>query len=339
MECSVVTGHKFLRIKCVVAAGLLVASQALVATTYNNNTSVQVLTSQETLSGASTANGYVWFQAGFVLPSGATFVVDIVPPINGQINMNTGTLSLSRDITLGSDATIINSGTIVGNNKAIHLTNDLSYSTSTNKTLSFSENTVIDGHQHTLTIGSSNLFSIASNKTLTLKNMTLVLSTSATAFTLGNASSGLVLENVRVVFGNAYTFSTGTITIQGFTSFSCGSARTFTYSSAGNFTVAANSSFYLDHNITFKHNFDADNFIFADRSSRLVMVGATFESAARNPLKLQTGTLIADHRSYLKGSGSANITLGDSTNRLYVIFLPASALEVIGNTVTYANSN
>lgn len=339
MECSVVTRHRFSVIKSIAAVVLLMSARGY-ATTYNNETSVQVLTTQPTLSGTSSAFGYVWFQAGFKIESDQTFTVDIVPPVSGEIDMNAGTLNLSRDITLGSDATLINSGTIVGNSKAIHLGGDLSYTSGSNKTLTISENLTIDGHQHVLTIGSSNIISIAAGKVLTLKNMTLALRTSATAFTLGDATSGLILENVKVLFSDSYTFATGTITIKGFTSFVVGSPETFTYSSSGNFTIAANSSLHLDHNITFKHNHAAaDNFIFTDRTSRLVLVGSTFESAART-LVLQSGTVIADHRSYLKGSGeSGNITLGDGTNRLYIIFLPAASIEVNGNTVTYANEN
>jgi hypothetical protein len=339
MECSVVTRHRFSVIKSIATVVLLMSTKGY-ATTYTNDTSVQLVTTQPALSGASSALGYVWFQAGFKLPSSATFTVDIVPPINGQIDMNTGTISLTRDVTLGSDVTLINSGTIVGNSKTIHLGGDLSYSSDSNKTLTISENLTIDGHQNVLTIGSSNLFFIATGAVLTLKNMTLALTTSATAFTLGDATSGLILENVKVLFSDSYTFTTGTITIKGLTSFMAGAPKTFTYSSAGNFTIASNSSLHLDHNMIFKHNYaSADNFIFTDRTSRLILVGSTFESAART-LALQLGTIIADHRSYLKGSGgSGNITLGDGTNRLYIIFLPAASIEVNGNTVTYANAN
>ncbi len=337
-----VTRHRFLAIKLCGLSLLLMNSSLVLATSYSNSSSVQVVTAQATLSGASDATGYVRFDEGFILPSNNTFTVDIVPAVYGQIDMNgTGTLSLSRDLSLGSDATIINSGSIAGNGNALFLSNDLSYDSGSAKTLTISENLIVDGQGHTLTIGSSNVIAIANAKTLTLKNMTLVLTSSSTAFTLGNGSSGLVLENVRVLFNSNYTFTTGTVTIKGLTTFASnlGDAKTFTYSSQGNFTIAATATLLLDHNMTFKHNYaTTDNFIFTNRSSRLLMIGATFESAART-LKLQSGTLIADHRSYLKGSGSGNITLGDTSNRLYVIFLPAASLEVTGNTVTYANSN
>ncbi len=305
---------------------------------------VRVETSTKTFASDqnSTASGYIWFQQGFVIAATRSLTLDIEPQINGTIDFNdTGTLILSRDITLGCDASFSNSGTIQGSGFSIHLTNDLIY-LGTNKTLTFSgTNTTINGNNHVLTIGGSSKFSVASGKILTLKNMTLVLTSTADVF---DVAGTLILDNVRVVLGSTqYTFDTGAVTIKNNCIFTGASGAVWTYSSSSNFTILENSQLHLDHDITFKHDSSATtNFIFTDRTSRLLMTGSTFEKT-QSTLTLIKGTIIFDHKSYLKGSGSGDITLGSAANagadRLYLLFLPAATAEAAGRTVTYANAS
>lgn len=327
---------------CIVLSALVVVG--LRTETLSYTTSVSVETSTKTFASEqnSTASGYIWFQQGFVIAETRSLTLDIEPQINGTIDFNdTGTLILSRDITLGCDASFSNSGTIQGGGFSIHLTHDLTYG-GTNKTLTFSgTNTTINGNNHVLTIGGSSKFSVASGKILTLKNMTLVLTSTADVFDIAGT---LILDNVRVVLGSTqYTFDSGAVTIKNNCMFTGTSGAVWTYSSSGNFTILENSQLHLDHDITFKHDSSATtNFIFTDRTSRLLMTGSTFEKTT-STLTLIKGTLIFDHKSYLKGSSSGDITLGSAANagadRLYIIFLPAATIDASGRTVTYANAS
>jgi len=309
--------------------------------TYTSSVSVQDTQKLFTSSEDSTATGYIWFQSGFVIASGQSLTLDIEPQINGAINFNTGTLILSRDITLGSNVTWINSGTIQGGGFSINLTSDLSYSGSS-KTLTFSAtDTTINGNGHTLTIGGSSQFAVSASKTLTLKTMTLVLSSTADVLDIAGT---IVLDNVRVVLGSTnYTFNTGAVTIKNNCIFTGLADAVWTYSSPSNFTIASNSQLHLDHAITFKHDSNATtNFVFTDRTSRLLMTGSTLEKTT-STLILTKGTIIVDHTSYLKGSSSGDITLGSSGNggadRLYIIFLPSATIDASGRTITYANAS
>jgi hypothetical protein len=327
---------------CIVLSALVVVG--LRTETLSYTTSVSVETSTKTFASEqnSTATGYIWFQQGFVIAASRSLTLDIEPQINGAIDFNgTGTLILSRDITLGSNASFSNSGTIQGGGFSIHLTHDLTYG-GTNKTLTFSgTNTTIDGNNHVLTITDSSQFSVASGKTLTLKNMTLVLSSTADVLDIAGT---IVLDNVRVVFGSThYTCNTGSMTIKNNCIFIGASGYVWTFSSSGDFTILSNSQLHLDHDITFKHDSSATtNFVFTDRTSRLLMTGSTLEKTT-STLTLIKGTLIFDHKSYLKGSSSGDITLGSTANagadRLYIIFLPAATIDASGRTVTYANAS
>lgn len=310
--------------------------------TYVSSVSVETIPKAFASSENSTATGYIWFQQGFVIGTGKSLTLDIEPQINGNIDFNnTGTLILARDITLGSDVTWTNSGTIQGGGFVISLTNDLAYSGSS-KTLTFAgTDTIIDGQGHSLTIGGSSQFAVSSGKTLTLKNMTLVLSSTADVLDIAGT---LVLDNVRVVLGTTnYTFNTGAVVIKNNCMFTGVAGAVWTYLSSGNFTISSYSQLHLDHDITFKHDSSAtNNIVFTDRSSRLVMTGSTLEKTTTT-LTLTKGTLIADHKSYLKGSGSGDITLGSTANggadRLYIIFLPSATIDACGRTVTYANAS
>jgi len=325
-----------------IAAGLCAAgSVPLLRADFIYDSSVAVFTSQQTPANGDTGSGFAWFKAGFVLPgSSGSFTARLIPPVGGVISMNAAgsTLVLDADMHLASGASITNSGSINGGGYAVHLADNLAY-TGTSKTLTVSGDLILDGHNHVFSLSGSNSITIASAKTLTLRNMTLLLDTSATPFSLSSDST-LVLDNVRVVLTTNYALSAGLVTIKGKTSLSGMPGSIFTYSSAGDFTISASSELHIDRGITLKHNHATDgDIVFTDRTSRLRLEGGTLESAAR-ALTLQTGTLITDDYSYLKSSGgSGSITIGDSTNRLYVILAPAASFDVSGNSVTYANSN
>jgi len=280
--------------------------------------------------------GFAWLQAGLTIATDTTFSVALAVPVSGAITLtdSTSVLTMASDVWLASGASITGTGSIDGGSSpsyTIHLGDDLTY-TGTSDVLTLPNSMTIDGHNHTLAIAGGNSIAVAASATLTLRNMTLRLPTSATAFSL-NASSTLVLENVRVYWGTSYTASAGSITIKGNTVFSGMPGDTLTYSSSGNFTIATKSSLLLDFGIKFKHNYgSADNFIFTDRTSRLLMIGSTFESAARN-LLLTTGTIIADHYSIIKGTPAttASVTFGSSSEglELFLILMPAATIKMI----------
>lgn len=308
---------------------------------FDYTASVGTFMTQQVPIDGDVATGFCWFKEGFILPpSSGTFTVGVAQPVGGTIDMRAAgsTLVLASDLTLAAGATIVNAGSIDGAGHVIFLSDNTLYS-GASKTLTISNDLIIDGRNNQLSIGGSNAIAVASGKTLTLRNMTLLLATSATAFSLA-ATATLVLENVRFIITSNCAFSAGALTIRGKTSFcSAPYGCVFTYSSSSPLTIDTLSELHFDHGFTFKHNHSTDGeIVFVDRSARLRLSGATFESAAR-ALTLQTGTLMVDHLSHLVTTGvSGSLVLGDDTNRLYSVLLPGARFAISGN-VSCANAS
>jgi hypothetical protein len=120
------------------------------------------------------------------------------------------------------------------------------------------------------------------------------------------------------------------------------------------FTIASGSSLTLGDGVVYCHaNAGEANFVFADSSSRLELMGATFrrndvESGggdAPDALVLKNGCLIIDHISYLQ-PGSKGIQIGDgitAANNLTIEIRPSATLtlgsggDASSGVVTYAN--
>ncbi len=293
-------------------------------------------------SGNSTALGLVWFRQGFVVFASTELTMDVCFPVNGAIDLNTGTVKLDRDMVLGSDVTLEDSGTIKGEGKAIILNGNLTYPDSgTSKTLTVdyttTAETIIDGQGHAFTIADSNTLSVAANTQLTLKNMDFsVLGT----LSMG-AGSTLRLDNVRLHLDSDLTIS-GALQVAGQCSVSCKRDQTLTYSSSTALAIDSRSGLTLGPSVTLAYT-AASTFTFTDHSSVLTLQGATFDcSKASTTLVLKAGTSIIDHHSYIKSSGSSlGVDLGatGSTDRLYVELMPGAQLDVSGGAVNYQNDS
>ncbi len=335
--------------RVLITAFFLVNGFVSATITYDGTSTLCIQQTQVTPVDTNDAKGLVWFQNGFKLPLAGNFFVDIVLPVNGQIDLNGGTLTLARDLHLASDATLTDSSgasasaTIDAQGKSIFLSNDLSYS-GTTQALNVASNLIIDGRGHMLTIGTSNRIAIAAGATLTLKNMRLALATTATSpFTAGSNTSTLVLENVTVGLANDCTWATGAMVIKGKTLLLGINGRSFINTSTANFTISSNSCLTLLDGVTYYHNNSGTtNFIMTDNTSSLVLIGATFKgyNTGSTPLVLTKGTMIVDHKSYIQPN-SAGINVGDglsSANNLTIAVRPAATIGITAGTFTCADS-
>lgn len=290
---------------------------------------------------ANGAIGLVWFRQGFKVHGTTIATLDITLPVNGEVNLNSGTIQLDRPLHLGADATIINSGTIRGEGNAFLLDGDLTYpATGTGKTLTVnvadSTETIIDGRGHHFTLAASNTLSVDASTTLTLKNMDFsVFGT----LTMG-AGSTLRLDNVRLHLPSDLTFSAGALEIFNKVTIDGASVK-FNHTSTSAVTINSFSTLVMANGTTFKFD-TAANFTFTDATSVLYLEGATFDFAkASTSLNLQKGTLMVDGHSYIKASGSSGgIDLGGSdvsTNRFYIVLKPSAQLECAGGSINYLN--
>jgi hypothetical protein len=310
----------------------------------DGTSSIVVQTTQYDFDSDSTpygAEGFVWFQDGFLIRDSGACVLDIVTPVDGAIDLNTagsGSLQLGRDLHFSSGVTMTGDGTITGGGHTIFLGGDLTYDDS----VTLDSNITFDGQGHVMTFGVNATATISAGMSVTFKNMVLVLTggSPGASFTMGSATSELVFDNTVVVWGEDYSISTGKITVKNKCAFvGDNSARTLTYTSTANFTIATQSQLLLGYNFTFKHNSTTtNNFVFTDRSSVLMLLKATFECAANaTTLVLKDGTLWATHKDSLKASGtSGGIDLGVNTaNQLYVVIAPAATLDAVSGTISY----
>ena len=79
----------------------------------------QVLVTFPSSDGDNELRGFAAFENGFTLNGGGSCIFNSVYPVSGNITLNGGTLSLSKDLICQKDATIVNGGIIVGNGYAV----------------------------------------------------------------------------------------------------------------------------------------------------------------------------------------------------------------------------
>lgn len=286
------------------------------------------------LSGIG-AVGAVWFQSGFTLyddPIPADTELSVVFPVHGTISMNSGTLTLLHDLTLGSDASISGTGTIKGESNVLKLSNDLSYDTNT---LTVATSITVDGANHQFVLAAGGTISVAASQTLTLKNMDFVwLGT----LTMG-AGSTLILDNVRMHMNSDETLSAGALKIQNSSLVTGPSGTTLTFSSSDSFTINSDSMLTLDDGITFKYsNASATEFVFTDETSCLSLIGATLETTTA-ATQLKKGVILVDSHSYVKGSGSGTFAIGGSgSDDINIRIKPGGTIDSAGGANTYVGS-
>ncbi len=172
----------------------------------------------------------------------------------------------------------------------------------------------------------------------------------------GTPNSYYVFENVEFVLTGDTTISASIgVTFKGNCSIVAAESGTqLINQSLLNTTIASGSSLTLGDGVVYCHaNAGEANFVFADSSSRLELMGATFrrndvepgEGDEPDALVLKNGCLIIDHISYLQ-PGSNGIQIGDgitAANNLTIEIRPSATLtlgsggDATGGVVTYAN--
>jgi hypothetical protein len=215
---------------------------------------------------------------------------------------------------------------------------------------------VIDLNGNTLDFSDANagLALLDSFMTVTIRNGRIT-NLSAEKIT-GTPNSYYIFENVEFVLADD-TILTESVayTLKGHCVMSAlQPGLQFINESLLSFTIASGSSLTLGDGVVYCHaNAGEANFVFADSSSRLELMGATFrrndvESGggdAPDALMLKNGCLIIDHISYLQ-PGSKGIQIGDgitAANNLTIEIRPSATLtlgsggDASSGVVTYAN--
>lgn len=177
--------------------------------------------------------------------------------------------------------------------------------------LDFDGNVTFDGNGKSLTISPTNGIYVASNSTLTLKNMTLE-GVSSTALVGAASTSKIVMENVTILLADNATFATGAIDVVRNVSITGG--KRFVYTSTSPLTVKTQSALTIGRDTTYSYdptNDATDVLRFTDSTSQMVLDNCTLEIASVGAV-LTAGTLVIDSTASVNGS-PGSLVLGDGT--------------------------
>ena len=244
-----------------------------------------------------TAVGEVDFTGGLTIENAAT-TMDVTVPIKKEIYFKNNSLfQAHNNVELSHDCSIRidDKGFIDLNGNTIILSNNLSIPK--NKALEFLSDAQIDGKGNELILQNNAQLIVDSNKTLTLKNLTLKTSSNYTESfppikTL--LDSKLCLQDVRIILGDKFEFQNGQLYINNDVAIT--GTNEFIYSSTQSLYINKKSQLLIDLDTIFTYspyNNDRD-LIKMDASSTLYLNGCTLQSTFTG-IRLTKGNLVVDN--------------------------------------------
>ncbi|MFH1831682.1 MAG: WD40 repeat domain-containing protein [bacterium] len=232
-----------------------------------------------------------------VLPA-QTLKLALLAPLSGGLDLrDTGILELEDDLYLDANVTLSSGGIINGQNHAIYLGNNLIIPD--NSIIYITSDTIIDGDGHDLILGHASQFSIDSNVTLTLRNLTLKNNLNTIDYPPvkpTDINSKLALDKITLAPSSDVYFDNGQLFIHNDVIFT-GTSK-FIYSSLCQSYIASNALLYFDNNTTFSFapylSTNKDLIYMQDKSSTLYLNGATL-ATTHTGLRLTRGKLLLDN--------------------------------------------
>lgn len=335
---------------------LCIINGGFVTGTGDGTTSINYQAEPYTFSIGESAQGFVHFNSGFLVPAGASVTLNLLTPVNSIINLHrTGEIKLEGDLFLSPSVSFVNGGKINGQGHTIFLQGDLTIPKM--KQLTFTGNTIIDGQGHAILFEEFLLGGIMAidgvvGTTLTLKNVVLKgvkNSLIGKSIIFGSASGQkLVLDNAVVNLAGSFVFDGGLVTIANDTIIR--GPYTFFYASANDCTILKDATLMFDLGTTFQYapsDKKSTHVIFENRTSHLFLNGCTL-SLPVNGLKLIKGHLVIDNKVMVTGHDvigpqalkeADGLTFGDGSidNMLYVDMCAAARLELGSVMLVYRN--
>ncbi|MBY0353688.1 WD40 repeat domain-containing protein [Candidatus Babeliales bacterium] len=270
------------------------------ATSLNGTASIVYQDKHYVFRNFDTAKGYVRLNNGFTILAGQSAGLDTFVTVSGAIDLRTtGSLDLRGDLFLDAHVTWSSSGKIYGRGNAIHLSGSLSLPTDT--IVQFIDDTVIDGHGHTLTLGAHAQLLLASDVSLTLKNMTLKTTRNSVHIPIircFDQTGHVTLDNVELALADDFPFRTGRMFFENdvvVTGTSC-----FVYQSVMQSYVVPHSLLTFDPGTTlyyYPSSTDKDLVQLQDKSAGVYFKGAaTTLQTTHTGMRLSKGRLWLDNK-------------------------------------------
>jgi len=275
---------------------------------------VSNLTSQQKVGKGDRVATFAFCRWGFQLSSSSVSATwDSIFPVSGNVELNGGTLSLGVDLVFNDVATIVDLGSIVGNNYKMELppsiesfpqTPDSGDFTDLNvifngdvsvnaSTITFKGDSSINGMGNCLDLGQNSTIVIDSNSSLSLKNITIAGILGSNIYCTDDTGV-LYLDNVRFLLDGDFDFNYGKFEIVN-DFHVIGDGYIFSYQTDQESVIKTNGRLILDQNITFSYSpptANRDLIKLYDETSELVLRGATLFSTIAG-LRLTKGKMIA----------------------------------------------
>jgi len=262
------------------------------------------------------------FKNGFALEDNTTSCTfESIFPVGTKMLLNGGTLYLGVDLIMSNPCTYTMGGTITSDNCIVEMpasldvlgctTHDTVFDATNvsirddvavDGTVKFSgASCLCNGNSKTLTLNANGALIAASGTTLTLKDIT-ISGLDANNLRCADDTASIVLDNVRLVQSNNYSFTTGAFEVVG--KCELAGTHTFSYETAMTSTVRVESRLTLDDGMTFSYDPSsaAQNlFELTGETSVLELHGATVYTATSS-MALSKGKLHVTDLSFFSSA-------------------------------------
>lgn len=309
---------------------LLVSSQFMSAVQFGSDTAVAVVTAVQSIANGDVINGFSIFTGGITNSGGAAASAryNNYFPIYGPLTFNSGLFNLNRNLTLGSNATLVNGAQFNGNGFSLNLPTktsnfvipagtvmgNLTLSVNSpiqlNAVLTFTNNCVIEGNGNIIDCTSGAL-AVGAGGSLNIQNAILTGLSNNRFYCYDNTGT-VTLENVTCVLNNTLTFSQGRLEFIGDNLFT--STQIFLFQSPRSMTIHSNSTWMFDSGMTFSYAAAANNLLAFDDITATLKLYETTLYANTPGLNFTKGTVILDGACTLinDAASSANgISIGN----------------------------
>ncbi len=316
-------------------------------------------------NGSNEISSFDCMYGGFILEDSTTSCTyNSFFPVGGIVCLNGGKLYLNSDLCFSNDTTFSTFGIIYANNHVLEYDANSSHFSDPNNigemhdvvfltnsdltitdTIWFEGDCVFDGKGRSITLLSGSNIVVGSGSTLRVKNA-VIKNLSENKIRCVDDSSKLILDNVKWIQTENYTFSIGSLNIVNDVDFI--GTSTFFYESSKTLTIASNSTckFADQISVSFgeKGGLDHNKSVwFEDSSSRMELDNAKI---VINPpgLSLTRGNFVLSKRVDVEINSTTTadgLILGDGTveGDLSIICNPASYTYFPRGHWTYHMSN
>ncbi len=241
-------------------------------------------------------------------------------------------------ISLGSGSDII-----FGTNSCVRLAKNCTL----NSTWKFAGNSMLDGRNKMLTLGSSGIIEAQAGANLTLKDLT-IYDVNGTNVRCASNTATITFDNVKIINRNAWNFATGAFAVTNNLTLAGGGK--FVYQSAYASTINDNSTLFLTDGMTFSYDpakgssqavAGQQNLVFTNSSSKMICDGVTLK-ITNTGMRLTKGTIQFDRKCFVYSDANLTDTahgliLGDGLylNDPQIVLGPDSRLSLESGVLEY----